>query len=81
MVGYFNNNHIKVHYYNYNAFTEPSVCADNSVRLVGGLNTSEGRVEFCQNDDWGTVCDSGWDRNDAKVVCRQLGLSNHCKLQ
>ena len=48
-------------------------CISFTVRLVGGTTPLEGRVELFTHGTWGTVCDDGWNREAANVLCRQMG--------
>ena len=49
------------------------ICNNGDIRLVNGADNREGRVEICDSEVWGTICDDGWDSFEAAVVCYQLG--------
>lgn len=51
-----------------------NTCLEGDIRLQGG-NSSQGRVEICFNNVWGTVCHDNWRDVDAQVACKQLGFT------
>lgn len=57
----------------YTRIVVQSIFSPIELRLAGGSNTCSGRVEVLHNQQWGTVCNNGWDLADAHVVCREVG--------
>ncbi|XP_072045705.1 neurotrypsin-like [Amphiura filiformis] len=52
----------------------PEPVGPPEIRLTGGRDANEGTVEVKYQDTWGSICDDGWDDEDARVICQQLGL-------
>ena len=54
------------------------LCEEGQVRLVDGPDGRdyEGRMEICIQNHWGTVCDDGFNVEEATVVCWQLGFTD-----
>ncbi|XP_068435923.1 scavenger receptor cysteine-rich type 1 protein M130-like [Clinocottus analis] len=50
--------------------------AADSVRLVNGTSQCSGRLEVRSNQWWSSVCEDGFDQQDAEVVCRELGCGD-----
>uniref|UniRef100_A0A3Q2D2J0 Deleted in malignant brain tumors 1 protein-like n=1 Tax=Cyprinodon variegatus TaxID=28743 RepID=A0A3Q2D2J0_CYPVA len=47
--------------------------SEDLIRLAGSDGYCSGRVEIYHSGAWGTVCDDGWGKTQAQIVCRQLG--------
>lgn len=53
------------------------VCeVEGGIRLAGGAQPGQGRVEVFHSGQWGTVCSDFFDEDAAAVTCRQLGYSD-----
>uniref|UniRef100_A0A1X7T7Q6 Uncharacterized protein n=1 Tax=Amphimedon queenslandica TaxID=400682 RepID=A0A1X7T7Q6_AMPQE len=55
------------------------LCTSGDIRIVSDTSSlsSFGRVDFCVDETWGTICDSSWTEIEASVVCRQKGFSRY----
>uniref|UniRef100_A0A4W5L5R4 SRCR domain-containing protein n=1 Tax=Hucho hucho TaxID=62062 RepID=A0A4W5L5R4_9TELE len=56
----------------YGGYYHHVICSE-SVRLVDGAGLCSGRVEVKSNQSWASVCEADFDRQDAEVVCGELG--------
>ncbi|KAE8736584.1 hypothetical protein FOCC_FOCC017961 [Frankliniella occidentalis] len=50
------------------------------MRLVGGANKTEGRLEVKVYGEWGSVCDDDFNEAAAITVCRQLGMPGRARV-
>ena len=55
-------------------FEIEQICADGDVRLVGMNNSTEGLVQVCYHNEWGSICSSRFGTREARVICRQIGF-------
>ncbi|XP_047242486.1 scavenger receptor cysteine-rich type 1 protein M130-like [Girardinichthys multiradiatus] len=64
----------------YSIFRVEITCSD-SIRLVNSSNQCSGRLELKMNQLWSTVCEKDFDKQDAEVVCREIGCGPPVILQ
>ncbi len=50
-------------------------CIEGEIEVtVNRPNFAAGRISICNNNTWNVICHHGWDIEDARVACRQLGF-------
>lgn len=57
---------------------------EGAVRMVNRLDINgyaTGTLQIFLEGDWGAVCSSGFDDQDAQVACRQLGFAAGLKMR
>ncbi len=69
----------------YKSYFTSELCSDGDVRLIPRISfpghiPQHGRVEVCINEVYGTICDRGFAKEEALVICGQLGFSKIRKL-
>jgi len=47
---------------------------NSTVTMENDMYYLSGGLQVCVDEEWATVCQSGWDDTDATVACNQLGL-------
>ena len=57
------------------AVVYPSPPSGQRVRLRGGKHPYSGYLELWHSGEWGFVCDDDWSRQEADIVCKQLGFN------
>jgi len=66
----------------YECLVSALACQESDIRITNENVTTKGEayiiaggLQMCVDNEWATVCQNGWDDNDATVACRQLGLN------
>ena len=54
--------------------TNLAVCKDQDLRVQGGKNRWEGRLEVCYNQAWGTLCNNVYGEHAANIFCVRLNF-------
>ena len=54
-------------------------CDDGDLRLFGSESESEGQLQVCFSQRWGTINGDGWTSTDTQVACKQLGFEGILK--